>query len=73
VAFFRVDRPAGLMIVPYLLWLLLSTAINGWIVDRNYSDTTTPSTATTTATAADPRTRRPAETATQTFHGRAKR
>ena len=31
----RVDRAAGLLLVPYLVWLLFATAINGWIVANN--------------------------------------
>ncbi len=34
-AYSRVSRRAGWLLVPYLLWLLLSTAINGWIVQFN--------------------------------------
>lgn len=31
VAFWRVDRPAGLLLVPYLLWVLFATALNAAI------------------------------------------
>jgi tryptophan-rich sensory protein len=35
VVYYRIDRPAGLMIVPYAAWLGLATAINVWIVANN--------------------------------------
>ncbi|MEM9702201.1 MAG: TspO/MBR family protein [Planctomycetota bacterium] len=35
VAFGRIDRVAGGLLVPYLLWLLFAAAINGWIVAEN--------------------------------------
>ncbi|MEM1109998.1 MAG: TspO/MBR family protein [Planctomycetota bacterium] len=35
VAYGRIDRPAGLMLLPYLLWLLYATAINAWIALHN--------------------------------------
>ncbi len=35
VAFARVSRPAGLLLLPYLGWLLFATAINAWIVLNN--------------------------------------
>jgi translocator protein len=28
VAFWRIDRPAGLLLVPYLLWVIFATALN---------------------------------------------
>lgn len=31
VAFWRVDLPAGLLLVPYLLWVLFATALNAAI------------------------------------------
>lgn len=34
-AYARVSPRAGLLLVPYLAWLLFSTAINGWIVQSN--------------------------------------
>ena len=34
-AFGKVERRAGLLIVPYLVWLLFATAINGYIVTAN--------------------------------------
>ena len=37
VSYSQVSKAAGLMLVPYLLWLLFSTAINGWIVHHNAS------------------------------------
>jgi translocator protein len=35
VAFWRVDRRAGLLLVPYLLWVLYATALNGAIWRMN--------------------------------------
>jgi translocator protein len=32
VAFSRVDRPAGLLLVPYILWVLFATALNAAIL-----------------------------------------
>lgn len=34
-AYGRIDRRAGLMLLPYLLWLLYATAINAWIALHN--------------------------------------
>jgi len=34
-AYARVSRTASLLILPYFLWLLYATAINGWIVAYN--------------------------------------
>jgi tryptophan-rich sensory protein/tRNA(Arg) A34 adenosine deaminase TadA len=34
-AYGRIDRAAGLLLLPCLLWLLFATAINGWIVYAN--------------------------------------
>jgi len=34
-AYWRVDRTAGLLLMPYFVWLLFATAINGWIVVYN--------------------------------------
>ena len=31
----QISKAAGLMLVPYLAWLILATAINGWIVQIN--------------------------------------
>lgn len=31
----RIDRIAAWLLVPYLLWLCLATALNGWIVANN--------------------------------------
>jgi tryptophan-rich sensory protein len=35
LAYARVSRPAAWFLAPYLAWLLLATAINGWIVQFN--------------------------------------
>ena len=35
VAYARISKPAGLLLVPYLAWVLFATAINGWIVQFN--------------------------------------
>ncbi len=35
LAYSRASRAAGLMLAPYLAWLLFATAINGWIVTHN--------------------------------------
>ena len=35
VAYARISKTAGLLLVPYLAWVLLATAINGWIVQFN--------------------------------------
>lgn len=34
-AYARVSKMAGLLLTPYLVWLLFATAINGWIVQFN--------------------------------------
>ncbi|MFO7571710.1 MAG: TspO/MBR family protein [Gaiellaceae bacterium] len=34
-AFWRVDSTAGLLLVPYLVWLLYATSLNIWIVLKN--------------------------------------
>ena len=33
--YLRIDRPAGIMLTPYVVWLGLATAINTWIVIYN--------------------------------------
>ena len=35
VAYARISKTAGLLLVPYLAWVLFATAINGWIVQFN--------------------------------------
>ena len=35
IAFYRIDPVAGLLLVPYLAWLLFATSLNLWIVLRN--------------------------------------
>jgi benzodiazapine receptor len=35
VAFWRIDRPAGLLFVPYLAWVSFATVLNGMIVALN--------------------------------------
>jgi tRNA(Arg) A34 adenosine deaminase TadA/tryptophan-rich sensory protein len=35
VAYARIAKTAGLLLLPYFAWLLFSTAINGWIVQFN--------------------------------------
>ncbi|MEM7782297.1 MAG: TspO/MBR family protein [Planctomycetota bacterium] len=35
VTYFRISKSAGLMLLPYLAWLLFATTINGWIVLNN--------------------------------------
>ena len=35
VAFWQVDRRAGLLLVPYLLWVVYATALNGAIWHLN--------------------------------------
>lgn len=35
VVFFRVDRPAGWMLVPYVLWVSFATVLNASIVSLN--------------------------------------
>ena len=35
VTYGKISKAAGLMLVPYLTWLILATAINGWIVQNN--------------------------------------
>ena len=37
IRYLRIDRPAGAMILPYLGWLGLATAINLWIVRNSMS------------------------------------
>ncbi|MEM9354151.1 MAG: TspO/MBR family protein [Planctomycetota bacterium] len=41
-AYWRVSRLAGLLITPYLAWLLLATAINVWVVQNNGPAAPTP-------------------------------
>ncbi len=35
LAYGRIDRLAALLLVPYQLWLLFATTLNGWIVANN--------------------------------------
>lgn len=35
IFYWRISKTAGLCLVPYLLWLLFATSINGWIVWNN--------------------------------------
>jgi tryptophan-rich sensory protein len=35
ITFWRVDRVAGLMLLPYLAWLLVALSLNQWIVNKN--------------------------------------
>ncbi|MEM9410132.1 MAG: TspO/MBR family protein [Planctomycetota bacterium] len=35
IAYFRISKSAGVLLLPYLFWLLFATAINSWIVMNN--------------------------------------
>ena len=35
VAFWRIEPVPGLLLLPYLVWIVFATSLNGWVVMRN--------------------------------------